>query len=90
LGDVAGRSVRGRKAAVELVIDRRDPEGFATFWRKALGYCHNETDADLDVLVPRVGRRSPVLLQAVPEDNVLWEEPDRHGQRVFGRDLSAR
>jgi predicted enzyme related to lactoylglutathione lyase len=67
LADVAGRPDGGRKAAVELVLDCKEPARLAVFWREALDYRDHYTDATLSVLVPREGSGSPLLLQAVPE-----------------------
>jgi hypothetical protein len=57
----------GHKAALELVLDCKDPVGLAEFWREALGYRPLYTDANLAVLVPKERGGSPLLLQAVPE-----------------------
>jgi predicted enzyme related to lactoylglutathione lyase len=67
LADAAERAERGRKAAVELVLDCKEPATLAAFWREALDYRNHYTDATLSVLVPREGRGFPLLLQAVPE-----------------------
>jgi Glyoxalase-like domain len=60
----------GHKATVELVLDCRDPNRLAKFWRDALDYRVYYTDARLTVLVPREGIASPLLLQGVPEPKV--------------------
>ena len=57
----------GHKAAVELVLDSKEPETLAGFWRQALGYRPLYVDANLAVLVPEQGNGSPLVLQAVPE-----------------------
>jgi predicted enzyme related to lactoylglutathione lyase len=67
LADVAGKRDKGRKAAVELVLDCKDPARLAGFWLEALDYRQHYTDDNLSVLVPREGSGSPLLLQAVPE-----------------------
>jgi hypothetical protein len=56
-----------RKATMELVLDCRDPQRLADFWRTALDYRDHFTDAQLAVLVPKKGSASPLLLQRVPE-----------------------
>jgi predicted enzyme related to lactoylglutathione lyase len=60
----------GHKATVELVLDCRDPQRLATFWREALDYRVYDTDVSLAVLVPIEGVASPLLLQGVPEPKV--------------------
>lgn len=57
----------GLKARVELVLDCAEPKSLATFWSEALEYREYYTDANLTVLVPKVGIASPLLLQRVPE-----------------------
>jgi hypothetical protein len=57
----------GHKARVELVLDCAEPKTLAKFWRAALDYRDYYTEADLTVLVPKVGIASPLLLQGVPE-----------------------
>jgi predicted enzyme related to lactoylglutathione lyase len=57
----------GRKATMELVLDCREPQRLADFWRAALGYRDHYADSDLAVLVPEEGATSPLLLQRVPE-----------------------
>jgi predicted enzyme related to lactoylglutathione lyase len=57
----------GHEAAVELVLDCREPAKLAGFWREALDYRHLYTDSHLAVLVPKGGSGSPLILQAVPE-----------------------
>jgi predicted enzyme related to lactoylglutathione lyase len=61
----------GRKATMELVLDCRDPEHLAEFWREALGYRGHYADAALVVLVPEEGSASPLLLQRVPEPKAV-------------------
>jgi len=67
LADDARGPDEGRKAAVELVLDCKEPRRLSEFWCEALDYRHHHTDAKLFVLIPREGRGSPLLLQAVPE-----------------------
>jgi hypothetical protein len=55
---------------MELVLDCKEPRRLAVFWRDALAYRDLYTDDTLSVLVPRKGRGSPLLLQAVPEPKV--------------------
>ena len=57
----------GHKATVELVLDCAEPKRLAKFWREALDYRDDYTDAKLAVLVPKEGTASPLLLQGVPE-----------------------
>ncbi|GBE63720.1 glyoxalase [Mycobacterium sp. MFM001] len=57
----------GRRSTIELVLDCKDPNRLATFWRETLGYRDFYMDANLAVLVPNEGSASPLLLQAVPE-----------------------
>lgn len=57
----------GLRATVELVLDCKEPEALATFWRAALDYREHYRDANLAVLVPQEGIASPLLLQRVPE-----------------------
>ena len=57
----------GRRATVELVLDCKEPNGLAEFWREALDYRVRYTGASLVVLVPNAGIASPLLLQRVPE-----------------------
>jgi predicted enzyme related to lactoylglutathione lyase len=52
---------------MELVLDCKEPETLAGFWREALGYRSLYIDANLGVLVPSEGSGAPLLLQAVPE-----------------------
>lgn len=61
----------GRKATIELVLDCRDPEQLAGFWREALGYRGHYADADLAVLVPKEGSACPLLLQRVTEPKAV-------------------
>lgn len=61
----------GRRATMELVLDCRDPEQLAPFWRAALGYRGHYADEDLVVLVPELGTASPLLLQRVPEPKAV-------------------
>jgi predicted enzyme related to lactoylglutathione lyase len=60
----------GHKATVELVLDCRDPNRLAKFWREALDYRVYHADARLAVLVPKEGIAAPLLLQGVPEPKV--------------------
>ncbi len=60
-----------RKATIELVLDCRDPQRLAEFWRTALDYRDHFTDAQLAVLVPKEGSASPLLLQRVPEPKTV-------------------
>lgn len=57
----------GPRATMELVLDCRDPQQLAEFWRQALDYRGHYVDAELAVLVPKEGSASPLLLQRVPE-----------------------
>ena len=57
----------GHKAAMELVLDCKEPARLAGFWREALDYRPFYADANLAVLVPKEEGGSPLLLQAVPE-----------------------
>jgi hypothetical protein len=57
----------GHQAALELVLDCKEPKTLAKFWREALDYRDYYTDTNLAVLVPKVGIASPLLLQRVPE-----------------------
>jgi predicted enzyme related to lactoylglutathione lyase len=57
----------GQKASVELVLDCKEPQRLASFWREALDYRDHYMEANLAVLVPREGIASPLLLQGVPE-----------------------
>jgi hypothetical protein len=67
LADVAAKRVKGRQAAVELVLDCKEPAKLSGFWLEALDYRQHYADDNLSVLVPREGTGSPLLLQAVPE-----------------------
>lgn len=60
-----------RKATIELVLDCRDPQRLAEFWRAALDYRDHFTDGQLAVLVPKEGSASPLLLQRVPEPKTV-------------------
>jgi hypothetical protein len=56
-----------RKAAMEVVLDCRDPMRLASFWRDALRYREHYADEQLVVLVPEEMATPPLLLQRVPE-----------------------
>jgi predicted enzyme related to lactoylglutathione lyase len=60
----------GRKATMEIVLDCAEPARLAEFWREALHYRDDYTEATLVVLVPKEGTASPLLLQGVPEPKV--------------------
>jgi predicted enzyme related to lactoylglutathione lyase len=60
-----------RKATMELVLDCRDPQRLAGFWRAALDYRDHFIEAQLAVLVPKEGSGSPLLLQRVPEPKTV-------------------
>jgi predicted enzyme related to lactoylglutathione lyase len=69
-GIPTGRHAMGHKATVEIVLDCREPQRLAKFWREALDYRVYYADARLAVLVPNDGIAAPLLLQGVPEPKV--------------------
>ena len=57
-----------RRATVELVLDRSDPQGLMGFWQEALNYRVHFLHRSLAVLVPQDDMHGlPLLLQRVPE-----------------------
>ena len=54
-------------ATIGLVLDCRDPQGLADFWREALGYVEVGGAGNYFLLVDPEGVSPKLLLQAVPE-----------------------